>query len=342
VIKRINSEQQLQPPLPPERTNYYLEYFYAGLIIAYILNFFIGKQRNESIARAWLKSVINEFESNFTRVGMLNTPGGSLFADKLIKESHSAFVLKATGRVNCIGAQVTLQLRKRQDFVTHFIIESILGTTDTIIVDVLLDDNAMDSFVFACVRKKEEKKYRKAAADLSQFTKAAQSLDELNSSFVVISEVDELVNRFMTQSVTAALNKPLAQDFIRMHFSDQGIASPGYPRSLQFEFKIPNDQEKQAAMMNFVFYFIDRVATTQLSKPAKQITDKHRQKVQEAALKEKLAQRQEAIQQKKIEKIQKEKEKLDKLSPEEQRRMEEKMAKKEAKKRVPKMKVLFG
>ncbi len=112
--------------------------------------------------------------------------------------------------------------------------------------------------------------------------------------------------------------------------------------SLQIEFKLPDDAEKRQAVIKLACFLIDRVASVELSKPAKQIIEKHRAKVQEAVLKETIAQRQEAIQQKKIEKIQKEKEKVEKLSPEEQRRYEEKQAKKDAKKRQPKMKVLFG
>jgi len=340
VIKRINAEQL--PALPPPRTNFYLEYFYGGLIMVYLLNFFIGRYKNEAIAKSWLSSVIQEFEANFTKVGMPAGPGSSLFANRLIKESQAVFKLKATGRINCVGVQATLQLRKRQDFVSCYIMETIFGTVDTLLVDVLLEESTMDSFVFACLKKKEEKKYRKATPDIAQFTKNAQSVEGLNSAFVVVSEVDELVNRFMPQSVVATLNKPLLNEFVRMHFTDQGIVSPNYPRSLQFEFKLTSDAEKLASMMKLVFFLIDRVATMQLSKPAKQVTDKHRQKVEEAIQKEKVAQRQEAIQQKKIDKVREEKEKLDKLSPEEQRRMEEKMAKKDAKKKIPKMKVLYG
>jgi len=278
-------------------------------------------------------------DENFTKVGVRRANQTNIVDNKLIKETHWNYKLVSTGRNNCVGMQASLQLRRRHDFVSS-IIEFFFGTYDTLIIDVPLDKST-DNFVFAAVKKKEEKKYRKNCQDLSSFTKGAQSVDELDSSIVAISEVDELVPRFMNSAVIGALNK-LSDDFVKIHCSDQNLLSKEHAHSIQFEWKLPSDAEKRQAIMKLVFFLIDRVATTDISKSGKQITEKNRAKIQEALMKETLVQRQEAIQQKKIEKIQKEKEKVSTLTPEEQRRYEEKQAKKDAKRRQPKMKVLFG
>jgi hypothetical protein len=39
--------------VPPPRTNYYLEYLYIGVIVMYAINFWIGKRKNEQIAKEW-------------------------------------------------------------------------------------------------------------------------------------------------------------------------------------------------------------------------------------------------------------------------------------------------
>jgi len=338
IIQRINQEQKDHIALPPPRTNYYLEYFYGIMIFLYLVNYWIGKSKNDKIAKAWLKDVQDMFDANCTRVGMKNIPTQTLFAEKMIKETNNLYKLKATGRLNCAGVQASLALKKRHDLVT-FIIESLFGSYDALTIDVLLEKE-MDDFVFACVKKKEEKKYRKNSPDLSAFTKGSQTLEDLNS-VAIISELEELIPRLMNSPVVGALNK-LNDEFVKIHISDQNLLTKDYKHSLQLEFKLPSDTEKRQAIMKLAFFLVDRVATAEVSKAGKQVAEKHRVKIQEAAMKESIAQRQEAMQQKKIEKIQKEKEKLEKLSPDEQRRHEEKQAKKDAKKRQPKMKVMFG
>jgi len=95
-------------------------------------------------------------------------------------------------------------------------------------------------------------------------------------------------------------------------------------------------------LTRMAFYFIDLVARTTLSKLAKQKTGTNRVKALEKVSKETHEQRQEAAQQRKLQKIQKEKAALESLSPEAQRKAEEKMQKREMKKRMPKFKVTYS
>jgi len=346
IIQRISEEQkELLPQLPPQGGDWYLEIGYGCLIVCYLINFFVGKRTNQKLADAWYKSVQEVLEQNFTRVGMADGANTSLTAEKFVKEAHNLFKLKATGRASCIGLQATLNLKKRHDLITSLIIETFMGTTDTVTLDFLLNEESVDNYVFAVLKKKEEKKYKKEHEDLADFGGNAQSLDNLNSTLVVVSELEEITESLMTPNVLSALNTNQAE-FIRIHVSDQSIVSPKYKNTLSIEFKLPSNPEKVAALTKFALQFVDAVAKLKLSKPAKAKTEKHRSKLLEAKNKETLAQRQEAIQQKKIEKLQKEKERMNeqlaKLSPDEQRKLEEKMAKKEKKRMQPKVRVLKG
>jgi len=215
---------------------------------------------------------------------------------------------------------------------------------DTLTIDVLMDENAMDTFVFALLRKKDEKKYRKSAEDVASFTGGSVAVNALSASLCVASECEELISSFLTTEVVATITK-FEQLFRRIHFSDQGLASTTHKKSLQFVFKVPDNEAQLEGIVVFtrmVFYFIDLVARVNLSKQGKQKAMNHRSKVAEKANKLTHEQRQEAAQQRKLEKLQKEKEKIASMSPEAAAKFEEKIKKKEMRRRMPKMKVTMN
>jgi len=123
-----------------------------------------------------------------------------------------------------------------------------------------------------------------------------------------------------------------------MHFTDQEVLYTSYKKTLQFVFKLPgSDAEMEGiqTLTRMAFYFIDLVAKTSLSKFAKQKADKNRLKAVEEQLKETHTQRQEAAQQRKLDKLQKQKAEFESLTPDEQRRREEKQYKKRQEEKEP-------
>lgn len=98
---------------------------YGTVILFYIINFFWGRQKNESIAKAWYVSVppkkfvgspfpphfcragemIGLTRSQFSRVGDMRT--GEV---GIVKETQSTFLLRAAGRVHCQGLEATLKV----------------------------------------------------------------------------------------------------------------------------------------------------------------------------------------------------------------------------------------
>jgi len=335
IVQESSLEQE--PKLPPPQTTYYIEILYISFIVAYIINYFVGKRKNEQIATSWASTVSKAFQSNFSKVGEGKNIG-------IVKESQNIYKLKATGRINCVGVQATLQLRKRHDLFS-LIVEIFSPAEDVVTVDILMNEDAMETFVFALVRRKEEKKFRKSSTDLVLFAPGTvSSLPGVPSSFVVCSECEELISDFINPEVQATLTK-YENLFKRMHFSDQGLVSSTNKKNLQFVFKLPEndtDMEGIQILTRMAFYYIDLVARTNLGKTAKQKTTQNRNKALEKASKEAHEQRQEAAQQRKIQKLQKEKAALENLSPEAQRKAEEKLQKREMKKRVPKFKVSYG
>jgi len=339
-----------QIPLPPPRDNWYLEIVFGSGLVVYIVFFFIGKGQNEAIARNWAKSMASIFESNFSRIGAGITPidpkaGTSesfVSGTSLLKESHTTYKLKATGRVNCVGLQATLQLKRRQDLL-GVLYEIFFKTVDTVTIDVLMNDEVMEPFSFCVLKSKEEKKYRKTMKDLSSFVSGTASVEELSEVYSVISEIDDITGTLLHPQVIETLNN-YSKYFIRMHFTDQGLASATYRKSLQFVFEIPpaSEMDKLALLTKMVIYYIDLVPVIKLSKFARAKSDKHRAELIANQLRETHQQRQEAAQQRKMEKLQKEKAELEQLTPEARAKKEEKLAKKDAKRRQPKQKVIMG
>jgi len=163
-------------------------------------------------------------------------------------------------------------------------------------------------------------------------------------TFVVCSECDELISEFLNPEVQTTLKKH-ENLFKRMHFTDQEVLYTSYKKTLQFVFKLPgSDAEMEGiqTLTRMAFYFIDLVAKTSLSKFAKQKATVNRTRVLEKNSKQTHEQRQEAAQQRKLQKLQKEKAALENLSPEAAAKAEEKLQKREMKKRMPKFKVSYS
>jgi outer membrane lipoprotein-sorting protein len=348
------------PPLPPPRTNYYLEYVYVGFIVAYVINFWVGKTKNEAIAKAWAESVGKQLRREFTKIGKVSrapsseavgsdnepdsTDNNSSSKESedtrhnfvLTKENQHTFTVQATGRANCVGLQATLILRKRHDLVS-LLLELFSKNQDVVTLDVLLEDAVSEPFVFAVVRKRDERKFRKANPDTA-FCGGGNQIEGLPRSLVVLSELEELSSAFLTSQyeVLQTISK-YESTFLKMHFTDQAVLSSKHSSSLSFEFKLPEDvsQMNQIALLTkMALHFIDLVAKTKLSKLGRQKTEKNRAKIVELTEKSAHQQRQEAAQQRKFEKLQQERLKYDTMSPEAQRKYDEKQYKKEMKKKT--------
>lgn len=329
-------ETKLNIQDPPATQNYYLEIAYIFFIVLFIFNYFIGKRSNEQIATALTSAISKPLRNNFSKVGEGKNVG-------VVKESQYKYILKAAGRIHTIGLQATLELRKRHDLF-GLLMEIFWPQEDILTIDVLMEDNSMDTFVFAIMRKKEEKKYRKVAEDLNSFTGAGITVNGLSNTFCVSAECEELISYFLTSEVVASINK--FEPFLkRIHFTDQELVSSTHKKSLQFVFKVPTKESEMEGIVVFtrmVFYFIDLVSRVKLSKQGKQKAINHRSKAAEKNSKMSHEQRQEAAQQRKIEKMQKEKEKIAAMSPETAAKFEEKLKKKEMRRNAPKMKVTIN
>lgn len=132
--------------------SYYLEILMLSGLIVYFINFATGKSKNNKIANVWFQAHKQLLEDNFSMVG----DDGNLERNEnvgLIKESENVFTLWCSGRTCCEGMLVELKLIKRQDLLA--ILSGMMRPTlDQIHIQIRMNKEDMDSFVFCVATKK--------------------------------------------------------------------------------------------------------------------------------------------------------------------------------------------
>lgn len=338
---------------------FYMELLTILGIVVYAANFFTGKNKNSKLATSWFKAHKPMLEQNFSIVGddgMSSEPQVGV----LVKESESVYTLWCTGRQYCEGMLVELRLLKRHDIVS--VMSYLLKAKSEIIkITVYMDEEDMDNFVFALVPKKQASKYQKELQDLSFFCGEKKSAERFGlPKYSILSESGE-VNDYVLSTQVCNIIRKYEDCFESMHFSDQFVGPKKddgeeedngkvkKPKKvLLFELKIPgtgrtsySDMAVTEPLVKMILFLIDRIKSFRLSQQARAKSDKKRREVKETFMKLSHAQRQEAAQARREEKIRAEKEKLmAEEDPEKQRKMEEIISKRDAKRRGPKVKSL--
>ncbi|KAI5753542.1 hypothetical protein M8J77_001152 [Diaphorina citri] len=337
--------------------SYYLELLMIAGLVAYIINFITGRNKNFKLATHWINTHRALLEDNFSLVG--DDGKQEIENSSLIKESENTFTLWCSGRSCCEGMLVELKLIKRQDLV-GLIAQLIRPSTDQLSMSFDLGKEDMDSFVFCVAAKKTAARLVKQINDLSLYCPERKSGDKFNlpSGFNVMSEIAEVSSSLIDSKFLTIVNK--FSDLIDyIHISDQFSGPkqteettltklPDVKKVILFNFNLQMGQlsiqdtiDEMKPLMQFVFYTLDRVKRFRLSREAKSKADKNRHRVEEAFLKTTHVARAEAAALRKEEKRRLEKEKImQEEDPEKQRRWEEKEAKRQMKKKTPKMKQL--
>ncbi|XP_065565339.1 PAT complex subunit CCDC47-like isoform X1 [Artemia franciscana] len=343
---------QVPHHLRPNWDSFVLELLILAGLVVYFINFFLGRSKNQRITSMWLEVNRTVLDENFSLIGDdgkldIENPG-------FIKDAEHLYSLWCSGRVCCEGMLVELKLLKRQDLVS--IIQYMLKPKeDTIQMTVKLDD--MDSFVMCLAKKKVASVFSKDMTDISTYCPERKSAEKLNvpSNYLLMSEIGEASTALIDQRVVSFLNK-YPEVIESIHISDQysgnkvpeeGAALTRLPSTEKVVIvtlslcgrNLEESIEASKLVTNLVLHLVDKASRLRLTREAKVKAEKNRQKVEEAFLKNTHALRAEAAAAKREEKRRLEKERiLAEEDPEKQRKWEEKEAKKEAKRKAPKMK----
>lgn len=336
---------------------YYLEILMSCGIAVYLINFFVGKYKNNTIASLWFKVHKDFLETQFDLVGddPQNKSAESML--QLTKECEHVFTLWCSGRLCVEGMLVQMRLLKRQDLVS-IIANQMKPGLDQVSLTFTLED--MDPFVLAFGNKKSVMNLQKNMQDIGLYCadkmKSAEKLE-----FPSMISLSELGGEVVSSVIDVKVRQVIKQNeelFDHLHVSDQYSGpkpldqdeqqttqpetSKKLTMVLNFPCKskatIPSEVEKLLPFLKMALYMVDKLKKLRLSRELKAKADKNRQKVELAYLKLTHAQRQEAAQQKKDDKNKAMKERImNEEDPDKQRKLEEQQHRKELKKKDKKM-----
>ncbi|KAI8439237.1 hypothetical protein MSG28_013078 [Choristoneura fumiferana] len=339
----------------PRWDAYWLEGILCCLLAAYALAYAIGRAKNTAIATNFLKLHKPLLDDNFTLVGETGSDVVSVGEERgWRREAEHCFTMWCSGRVCCEGMLLTLKLIKRQDLV-HVILGSVRRTPDSLLARVELGKDDSDPFVLCVAQKKIATKLAKEMQDLSVFCPERRPGDKhgLPAALSVLSECGEATAAILDARVTAALHQ--YHEYIQyIHISDKyagpkqmeetaGTKPPDTERVVLVSLALGPDGggAEVRPLLLLVFYLLEKIKRTRLSKEALSKCEKRRQKVAEAWLRGAHAARQEQAAARREEKRKQEKERiLAEDDPEKQRRWELKEQKRQQKRKTPKMKQL--
>ncbi|CAM9200010.1 unnamed protein product, partial [Lampetra planeri] len=271
--------------------SYYMEILMVTGLLAYIMNYIIGKNKNSRLAQAWFNSHRELLESNFALVGDDGTSKEAVSTGKLNQENEHIYNLWCSGRVCCEGMLIQLKFLKRQDLL-NVLARMMRPTGDQVQIKVTLNDEDMDTFVFAVGTKKAMARLQKEMQDLSEFCgdkpKSGAKFG-LPDSLAILSEMGEVTDGVMDNKMVHYITNH-ADKIESIHFSDQfsgpkvmqeegqPLKLPETKKTLLFTFNVPGmgntspkDMDALLPLMNMVIYSIDKVKKLRLNREVSRI-----------------------------------------------------------------------
>lgn len=271
----------------------------AGIfIVLYLINFFIGQRTNERIARQWMEAHAAVFDSQFCQLGLDDSPA------LLIKDSQSCFKFYASGRRYCHSLLATLELVKRHDIFSLLLSLVDLSTKqDEVVVEIPMDED-MEPFIFAIMKKKHEKRIKKADKNLREHARYKLTSKRLPSDLVAWTDCPELEAAFLCDDKVVRTLEKYGDLLVSLHITDEGSVNfSTSTKIIRCKFLIPDlkDMEQCRTLIMMVMHFIDLTATYRLSAQARVKALKDRKKWADQEYRASHSQRQEASVQRKEE-----------------------------------------
>lgn len=320
-----------------EPDNHYLEMVAGAILFVYVATAIYGKTVNSGIAKAFEKECLEVYEQNFHQVGEKED-------QYFVQEGFSNYRLYATGRAHCSFCFTSLDLAKRQDACSTYILSNIGMMTweDTVRLEIPID--TVDNFSFIIYRKAFNKGLK--TDDLSAYGRVRKADDSqfpgVNKDFVVMTDCGEIVGTVLSQSVLQTIKK-YEKCVKKIRISDTNLGSNVVKKGIIAEFRLPaktSDFEKMTNLVRMTMQLVDCVAQYRMSEKARKAIQESRAEAQKTSAADQRIQNEQRMQQKKIEKQKAAEKDWENLTPEQQRKKEEQAYKKQLKNRMPKMKML--
>jgi hypothetical protein len=212
-------------------------------------------------------------------------------------------------------------------------------------IQVALNNETIDTLVFALCKNRDARSISKDFADLSSYTKTYKIPQEtpkteanLDSEvWTAMGEAKELFSSILDQATRTTLNRH--KDAVRLiHVTDQYSEHKEYKKVLHVVFYLPEIEklEELRTLILMTFHLIDQLAKVKIPSATKLAIEKSRSKVVTDEKKEELEAKREELEQKKLEKR---REKMKNMDANERADFEEKERQRKMNKRMKKMTV---
>ena len=318
---------------------YLLELLGLLLVAAYGVTYYLGVKRNDELAVQYFARLVPLLSSQFSSTAAYDAPtlhSGCCLplpgypAVRLYRDSAWQYQLHCSGRRNCGGFLLTLELVKRFDLFSLLLrFLDLAQSRDQLTVDCNVD--RMQPMVIAAVVKKYQMRMKKNVKDLKLFTDVIrpQSLSALPASLSLMADSAEAAELVLEGEPLRLLSLH-HQLLILLHISDQAIPSHlagSSKRVLHCKMYLPalsargGGADGVVELLRLCCVLVDRVGSVVLSARGYEKALELRRKAEELAAKEAEKER---------EKDRPEKEKVDKPMSK----------KKEAKLKKPKIKLM--
>jgi hypothetical protein len=307
-----------------------------------------------------LEANVKVYEEQFHKLG-------SDEGFKLVTDGPRDFVFFATGRIHCESLYAQIKCRSRHDYIMQTIDEyQNIPTHDRVTITVNLNDLEVDPICFAFLAKTDSKRILKERWDLDNFSKQFSLQSFPKDAYQVRSDNQEFIAKLWQltslkktlwksigltekgvqikqKGYEASVMKPIIEQITLSDlpwFKPEKIEGLVVPKQLSFVFRIPEEilelppslLEFQTELTNLILEITDFVAMNgKLPQDQFQRARVLREQALLSIMKEGEEERKKSLADKKFAE---QKQKLEKMSPESQRKAEEKMKKKELKKNL--------
>ncbi|KAI8322429.1 DUF1682-domain-containing protein [Martensiomyces pterosporus] len=317
----------------PELTfaNYKTEVVLLTVIISLVANYFYGTGKNNDLVKTWEKPIAEVLKANFSLVGD---------GKKVLEwDSPADMLFYASGRRHCKFVQGHIQLKARQDVIA-IANDLAANNQEKVEVEVTLNDDEFSGFVFAAIPRKRSKAVNRDRYDISTFTKAVGN-DKISPKVALCSENADATAQLLASGLEEILadEKALLEELYVTDSPEVKPESHDFKREkkLLAVIRLPNaDDEgikKFKETLEFVFYLVDYIPEAIALRPE---SVRKLSKARDEAYKEfaRMAEqdRQDVLAKTLAEKRRLELEEVERMSPEQRRKWEEKDRKRQLKK----------
>eukprot|EP01083_Nonionella_stella_P307516 1081236_1 len=225
-----------------DKNNYYLEFAGIIFVVAYAANFIFGMRKNQKVKQEWFAALESTLQSQFHDISAFE--GDAELDGSMWKESQNCYKLYASGRTHCSGMLITLKLKCRQDlFSVILAFLDLAQSRDKVLIEINMNDECVDTFVFSVMKKREESRYRDIYPDLKDYAQSVSS-PRLPKSLSVLTDCADLQAIFLDGKVIRTIEQQ-KDLFLLMHLTDQNTNGFGGSHMLRFEYFFPKKMRFQ-------------------------------------------------------------------------------------------------